>query len=122
MTVSGNRCVRGEEYGKNEYLHPKRMLTTTVKLEGGKITALKDGTATFFYLCKTSCSGVVNYVASPLFTVTVGEQQNGAESVGATTPGSGLSTGTIILICAGTAVIVAAVIAAIVLRSKKNNA
>ena len=93
-----------------------------VKLEDGKITALKDGTATFFYLCKTSCSGVVNYVASPLFTVTVGEQQNGAESVGATTPGSGLSTGTIILICAGAAVIVAAVIAAIVLRSKKNNA
>lgn len=40
VTVSGNRCVRGEEYGKNEYLHPKRMLTTTVKLEGGNIRSL----------------------------------------------------------------------------------
>lgn len=40
VTVSGNRCVRGEGYGKNEYLHPKRMLTTTVKLEGGNIRSL----------------------------------------------------------------------------------
>lgn len=33
--VSGNCCPRGEEYAKNEYLHPVRMITTTVKLIGG---------------------------------------------------------------------------------------
>ena len=39
-TVSGNSCKRGEEYGLNEHLHPKRMVTTTVKLEGGNIRSL----------------------------------------------------------------------------------
>lgn len=35
LLVSGNGCPRGEEYAKNEYLHPVRMITTTVKLIGG---------------------------------------------------------------------------------------
>lgn len=39
-TVSGNSCKRGEEYGLNEHLHPKRMITTTVMLEGGNIRSL----------------------------------------------------------------------------------
>lgn len=33
--VSGNSCPRGAEYGKSELLHPVRVLTSTVRLEGG---------------------------------------------------------------------------------------
>jgi CxxC motif-containing protein len=33
--VTGNSCIRGAEYGKNEILNPTRVLTSTVKLEGG---------------------------------------------------------------------------------------
>lgn len=33
--VSGNSCIRGAEYGKNEILNPTRVLTSTVKAEGG---------------------------------------------------------------------------------------
>ena len=33
-TVTGNRCPRGEEYGKNECIHPTRVLTSTVKVTG----------------------------------------------------------------------------------------
>lgn len=32
--VSGNSCIRGAEYGKNEILNPTRVLTSTVKMEG----------------------------------------------------------------------------------------
>ena len=32
--VTGNACPRGEEYGKNEVLHPVRVLTGTVRLHG----------------------------------------------------------------------------------------
>ena len=39
-TVSGNSCKRGEEYGLNEHLHPKRMITTTVKVTGGSARCL----------------------------------------------------------------------------------
>ena len=30
-TVTGNRCDRGAEYGKDELLHPVRVVTSTVK-------------------------------------------------------------------------------------------
>lgn len=33
--VTGNGCPRGAEYGKNELLHPTRVLTSTVKVAGG---------------------------------------------------------------------------------------
>lgn len=33
--VTGNSCLRGAEYGKNEILNPTRVLTSTVKMEGG---------------------------------------------------------------------------------------
>lgn len=33
-TVTGNRCPRGEEYGKNECIHPTRVLTSTVAIAG----------------------------------------------------------------------------------------
>lgn len=33
-SVTGNACVRGAEYGKNELINPMRMITSTVKIEG----------------------------------------------------------------------------------------
>ena len=32
--VTGNKCERGAEYGKAELLHPVRMVTSTVRIEG----------------------------------------------------------------------------------------
>lgn len=32
--MAGNRCERGEAYARNEFAHPARILTTTVRLEG----------------------------------------------------------------------------------------
>jgi CxxC motif-containing protein len=34
--IEGNRCKRGEDYAKNEYRHPVRILTTTVKVENAQ--------------------------------------------------------------------------------------
>lgn len=34
-TITGNSCPRGAEYGKNELLHPTRVLTSTVRVQGG---------------------------------------------------------------------------------------
>ncbi len=36
-TVTGNACPRGEEYGRNELLHPVRVLTGTVRLHGAAL-------------------------------------------------------------------------------------
>lgn len=33
--VSGNKCKRGEVYGKKELLNPTRTITSTVKIENG---------------------------------------------------------------------------------------
>jgi CxxC motif-containing protein len=33
--VSGNQCKRGEVYGKQEYLRPMRMVTSSVAVDGG---------------------------------------------------------------------------------------
>ena len=32
--VTGNSCPRGEEYGRNEILNPRRVITSTVKISG----------------------------------------------------------------------------------------
>ena len=40
ITVSGNRCVRGENYARNEYTNPRRMITTTVSIKGSHIHML----------------------------------------------------------------------------------
>ena len=34
LSVEGYSCKRGLEYGKTEFAHPVRILTTTVKLDG----------------------------------------------------------------------------------------
>lgn len=35
LSVSGNTCKRGEEYGKKEVTAPSRTVTSTVRLTGG---------------------------------------------------------------------------------------
>ncbi len=36
LSVTGNTCKRGEEYAKKEVTSPTRILTTTVRIEGGR--------------------------------------------------------------------------------------
>ncbi len=40
LYMAGNQCKRGEEYARNEYFHPARILTTTVKMEGANVPLL----------------------------------------------------------------------------------
>lgn len=37
FTVTGNSCPRGAEYGRNEISNPTRVLTSTVRLQGGPL-------------------------------------------------------------------------------------
>lgn len=37
LSVTGNTCKRGESYAKAECTHPERMVTSTVKVEGGRL-------------------------------------------------------------------------------------
>ena len=41
VSVSGNGCPRGEAYAKDEVTCPKRVVTTTVRAENGKLIAVK---------------------------------------------------------------------------------
>lgn len=45
-SVTGNSCPRGAEYGRNELLHPVRVLTGTVKAEGSDSRRCSVKTAT----------------------------------------------------------------------------
>ncbi|MDO4489846.1 MAG: DUF1667 domain-containing protein [Lachnospiraceae bacterium] len=38
--VTGNNCPRGAEYGRNELLHPVRVITSTVHITGASIPRL----------------------------------------------------------------------------------
>lgn len=37
LTVTGNTCKRGDSYARQECTHPERMLTSTVKVEKGRM-------------------------------------------------------------------------------------
>ena len=37
VAVTGNSCPRGSEYGSKEVINPMRMVTSTIKVSGGKI-------------------------------------------------------------------------------------
>lgn len=37
ISVTGNTCLRGDKYARQECTHPERMLTSTVKVEGGRL-------------------------------------------------------------------------------------
>ena len=39
--ISGNSCLRGEAYAKDEVTCPKRVITTTVRAENGKLVSVK---------------------------------------------------------------------------------
>ena len=39
-TVTGNACPRGAEYGRNELLHPVRVVTSTVRIQGAALPRL----------------------------------------------------------------------------------
>ena len=39
-TVTGNTCIRGEKYGKQEAIDPKRTLTSTVKINSKLVRRL----------------------------------------------------------------------------------
>lgn len=41
VIVKGNTCKRGELYGKEEYTHPRRNVTTLVRLEDGNVASCK---------------------------------------------------------------------------------
>ncbi len=45
-SVSGNGCLRGVEYGKNELINPMRVITSTVKIEGANISRCPVKTST----------------------------------------------------------------------------
>ena len=37
VDLSGNRCPRGKEYAEDEIKNPKRVVTTSVKVQGGEL-------------------------------------------------------------------------------------
>ncbi len=46
LSVSGNTCKRGEEYGRKEVTAPMRTVTSTVRVEGGSapVTSVRTKT------------------------------------------------------------------------------
>lgn len=45
VEVRGNACRRGEAFGRQEHVDPRRMVTTTVALAGGVVARLPVATA-----------------------------------------------------------------------------
>lgn len=45
IVVEGNTCVRGRDYGRQEFTAPMRTVTTLVKLEGGGVASVKTSLA-----------------------------------------------------------------------------
>ena len=41
IDVKGNTCPRGKDYAINEYINPVRVVTSTIKLEDGRIIPVK---------------------------------------------------------------------------------
>lgn len=65
IVVKGNTCKRGEMYGKAEFTHPVRTVTTLLKLSGGGVASCKTETP----VPKERMSDVVAYIA----TLTLGD-------------------------------------------------
>lgn len=40
LLVEGNACPRGADYARQEWSHPSRVLTSTVRIQGGRIPRL----------------------------------------------------------------------------------
>ena len=45
IKVTGNACIRGKNYAIEEVVSPKRMVTATVKVRGGKLNVLSIKTS-----------------------------------------------------------------------------
>ena len=60
VRVSGNTCKRGEAYGKAEFIHPVRTVTTLVKLEDGSVASCKTDAP----VPKERVSDVVAYIGA----------------------------------------------------------
>lgn len=45
ISVTGNTCKRGEKYAKDECTNPVRMLTTTMKVNGGSLPVISVKTS-----------------------------------------------------------------------------
>ena len=58
--VSGNTCIRGEKYGKQEAIDPKRTLTSTVKIKSKLVRRLPVITSDD--ISKDKVSEVVKYL------------------------------------------------------------
>ncbi len=41
IEIRGNRCKKGVDYARNEVIEPRRVLTTTVRLENGHFLPVK---------------------------------------------------------------------------------
>ena len=41
VSIKGNACTRGEIYAKNEVIQPKRIVTSTMRAENGKMVPVK---------------------------------------------------------------------------------
>ena len=46
LSVTGNTCKRGEEYGRKEVTAPTRTVTSTVRVEGGSVPVVSVRTRT----------------------------------------------------------------------------
>lgn len=46
ITVKGNTCKRGDEYGKKEVTNPTRIVTTTVRVKNGVLPVVSVKTKT----------------------------------------------------------------------------
>ncbi len=58
VVVTGNTCKRGAMYGKEEYTHPKRCVTTLVETKSGGVASCKTSTA----VPKERIFDVVNFI------------------------------------------------------------
>lgn len=60
VVVSGNTCKRGAMYGKEEYTHPKRCVTTLVNMKSGGVASCKTSTT----IPKERIFDVVGYIGT----------------------------------------------------------
>ena len=52
-SVAGNTCPRGDAYAKKELTNPTRIVTSTVRVSGGKLAMVSEITRTQAYTVDT---------------------------------------------------------------------
>lgn len=71
VTVSGNTCPRGADYGKNEMINPVRVITTTVRCENGSVIPVKTNRAVPKDKIK-DCMKIINK-CNPCLPISIGD-------------------------------------------------